>query len=99
MNIERMHWGVGGAGNGKYTHTHSVPRDTQAGWSLGQGWDAIFMHVRVADPLIKLIGNEHREEAVGAGGRRQWQTQTHTHTVSLVIHKLVGAAGEDRTQS
>ena len=42
----------GEAGSGKYTHTHtytqSVPRDTQDGWSLKQGWDAILMHVSVA---------------------------------------------------
>ena len=30
------------------THTHSVPRNTQGGWSLGQGPDAILSHVEVA---------------------------------------------------
>ena len=40
-------------------------------------------------------------------GRMQWgwgdhakaNTHTHTHTVSLVIHKMEGASGKDRTQS
>ena len=43
--------GVGGASNGKHTHAHtySFPRDTQGGWSLGQGSDAILTHVSV-DP-------------------------------------------------
>ena len=52
-------------------------------------------------PLIKLMGNEHREDAVGGGGSRQWQTHknTRTHTVSLVIHKMDGASVKDRTQS
>ena len=27
-------------------------------------------------PLIKLIGYEHREDVVGVGGSRQWQTHT-----------------------
>ena len=40
--------GGGGAGNAKHTHTHSVPRDTQGGWSLKQGSDAILTHVSVA---------------------------------------------------
>ena len=74
---------VGGAGNGKHTHTltHSVPRDTQGGWSLVQGWDAILTHVSVAPPPIKLMGYGHREDAVTSGGSRQWQTHTHTHSV------------------
>ena len=37
-------------------------------------------HVSVAPPLIKLMGYEHREEAVGGEGSRQWQIHTHTHT-------------------
>ena len=41
-------------------------------------------------PLFKLLGYEHREDAVGGGGSRQWQT--HTHTVSLVIHRMDGAS-------
>ena len=31
-------------------------------------------------PLNKLVGYEHREDAAGGGGSRQWQT--HTQTVS-----------------
>ena len=42
----------GEADNCKYTHTHTytqrVPRDTQDGWSLKQGLDAILTHVSVA---------------------------------------------------
>ena len=39
-------------------------------------------YVGVARPLIKLVGYEHREDAVVGGGSRQWQTHTHkdTHT-------------------
>ena len=52
MNIGRTQRGVGEADNGKYTHTHtytqSVLRDTQDGWSLKQGSDAILTHVIVA---------------------------------------------------
>ena len=70
-----------GAGNGKhtqtYTHTHSVPRDTQGGWSFEQGFAAILTHVVVARPLIKLTGYEHRDDAVGGGGAG---SGTHTHT-------------------
>ena len=49
MNIRRKQWGVGEAGNGKYTHTHtqSVLRDTQDGWGLGQGSNAILTLVTV----------------------------------------------------
>ena len=83
--------GVGEAGNIKHTHshTHSVPRDTQGGWNLGQGSNATLTHVSVAAPLIKLMGNDHREEGVGVGGGMQCQTNTHkhTHTVSTVIHR------------
>ena len=56
--------GAGEAGNGKYTHTQSVPRDTQDGWSLGEGLDAILTHVSVARPLTKLMGYVHQEYAV-----------------------------------
>ena len=31
-----------------HTYTQSVPHDTQAGWSLKQGSDAILTHVSVA---------------------------------------------------
>ena len=52
MGYEHQEDEVGGgvAGNGKvtHTHTHSVPRDTQDGWSLGQRSDAILTHVSVA---------------------------------------------------
>ena len=52
-------------------------------------------------PLFKVMGSEHREDAVGGGGSRQWQTHTnrHTHTVSLVIHRTDRASVKDRTQS
>ena len=88
MNIGRTQWGVGGAGNVKHTHAHtySFPRDTQGGWSLGQGSDAILTHVSVAPPLIKFMSYEHREDAVRGWGSRQWQTlihsRTHTHRLN-----------------
>ena len=62
-----------------HTHTQSVPRDTQGGWSLVQGSDAILTHVCLAPPLIKLMGCEHRENAVGLGGAGDGK-HTHTHT-------------------
>ena len=34
-------------------------------------------------PLIKLMGYEHREDAVGGVGSRQCQTHTHIHTHSV----------------
>ena len=50
MSIGRTQWGVGGAGNGKrtQTHTQSVPRDTQEGCSLGQCSEVILIHGGVA---------------------------------------------------
>ena len=61
-----------------HTHTYSVLRDTQGGWSLGQGSDAILTHVSVALPLIKLMGYEHQEDAMEGGGSNQCQIHTHT---------------------
>ena len=81
------------------THTPNFPRDTQGGWSLGIGSDAILTHINVARPLIKLVGYDHREDAVDGGGSRQWQTHTLTHTVSLLVHRVDGASAEDRMQS
>ena len=73
--------GVGGAGMDKHTHihTHSVPRDTQDGWSRGQGSDAILTHASMARPLIKLMGYEQREDALGVGGAGKGKL-THVHT-------------------
>ena len=49
MNIGGTQWGWGKqAMANTHTHTQSVPRDTQDGWSLGQGWDAILTLVSVA---------------------------------------------------
>ena len=70
---------MGGGGSMQcqtHTHTHSVTRDTQDGWRLGQGSDAILTHVSVATPLIKLMGNDHRLNKVGSGGTRQGPTHT-----------------------
>ena len=100
---------MGGGGSRQWhTHTHlhphpySVPRDTQHGWSLENGSDAILTHVGVAHPLIKSMGYGYREDAGvggGAGSGKYTHTNTHTHTVSLVIHMVDGASGKDRTQS
>ena len=80
-----------------HTHkrTHSVLRDTQGGWNVGQGSDAILTHVSVAAPLIKLMGNDHRLDTVESGETRQGTT----HTVSTVIHKVDGISDKDLTQS
>ena len=90
---------MGGACNGKHTHTHSVTCDTQEGWILKQGLDADLTHVSMAHPLIKLMGYEHRMHAVGGGGCRQGQTYTQTHRVSHMIHRVDGASCKDRMQS
>ena len=65
------------------THTHSVPSDTPGGFSFEQGSDAILAHVGVARPLIKLMGYEHREDAVGVGELAMTHTHTHTHIHSV----------------
>ena len=46
----------GGAGNVKHTHTHTVSRVTQVGWSRGQGSDAILTHVGVAQSTNLING-------------------------------------------
>ena len=83
------------------THTHkrihSVPRDTQGGWNLGEGSDAILTHVSVALPLIELKGFELREAQWGAGMQARSNTHTNTHSVH-VTHKVDGASGMDRMQ-
>ena len=66
-----------------HTHTHSVPCDMQGGWSLGQGSNTILTNVGVAPLLIKSVGYEHREDALGGGGAgnvKHKHTYTHTHT-------------------
>ena len=84
------------------THTHkcirSVPHDTQGGWNLGEGSDAILTHVSVALPLIELMGFEHREAHWGPGMQARSNTHTHTHSVH-VIHRVDGASSMDRMQS
>ena len=50
-----------------HTRTHTLPRDTQDGLTLGQGSDALLTHVNVARPLFKFMGSEHREVQWGAG--------------------------------
>ena len=87
------------------THTHTVSPVIHRVIDPRQGSDAILTHASLAPPIIKLMGYEHREDAVRGGGSRQWQTHTHTHTnkhtqpVSPVIQRMDGASGKDRTQS
>ena len=47
---------------------------------------------------IKYAGYEHREDAMGVkeAGNGKY---THTHKVSLVIHRVDRASGNDRKQS
>ena len=110
MGYKHREEAVGGGGSRQcqththtHKHTHRVPNDTQGGWSLGQGSDAILAHVGVAPPLIKIVGYEHREYALGGGGAgngKHTQTHTHTHThtktVSHVIHRVEGPSGNAR---
>ena len=92
MSNEHREDAVGGGGAGKaniHTHTHSFPGHTGDGWSLGQGSDTILTYVGVAPPQIKLMGYQHRENAVGGGGAgNSKHTQAYTHTVSTVIHRV-----------
>ena len=48
--------------------------------------------------LIKLMGYEHQDDAVGGGGAGHVK-HTHTHTVLTVLHIVDGASGKDRMQS
>ena len=85
-----------------HTHKHSVPRDAKEGLSLGNGSDAHLTHISVTNPLIKLMGYEHREDALVGGGAsngKHTQTHTHAHTSVPVIHRVDGASGTDRKQS
>ena len=77
MKIGGTQWGVGGAGNGKHTHTHDVPvihRVVEPRAMIRSNHDAC----RRGPPLIKLMGYEHLEDALGGGRSRQRQTHTHT---------------------
>ena len=90
-----MQWGWGEHAKAKththtHTHTHSVTRDTQGGWSLRQGSDSILTHEGVPPTLIRLVGYEHQEDAVGGGRSMQWQTQIHTHTHSVTCDTQEG---------
>ena len=52
--------------------------------------------------FIKVMGYEHREDAMGGGGSKQCQihTYTHTHThTQRVSQRMDGASSKDRTQS
>ena len=62
MGYEHREDAVGGGGSMQcqtHTHkrTHSVPRDTQGGWNLGQGSNAMLTHESMAIPQIKLMGS------------------------------------------
>ena len=48
-------------------------------------------------PLIKLMGYEQREEALGVREAGKGK-HTHTHTVFLVTHRVDITSGKDRTQ-
>ena len=67
LGYEHREDAVGGGGPGKCQHTHSFHRDTQGGWNHGQGSETILTHVCLAPPLIKSLGYEHREDALGVG--------------------------------
>ena len=76
-----------------HTYTQSVHRDTPDGWSLGQRSDAILTHVSVVPPIIKLMGYEHREDAMEGGEAnnvKYTHTHTHTHTYSVLRDTQVG---------
>ena len=71
---------MGEAGNIKHTHTHSVTRDTQDGWSLGQGPDVILTNVGVAPHLLNYWAMNIERTHWGVGGESNVK-HTHTHSV------------------
>ena len=88
--------GGGEAGKGKHKHTHTGWIESRA--MIGSNLDTCR---RCPPPQIKLMGYEHREDALGgrvAGKGKHTHKHTHTHTVSAVIHRVDGATGKDRTQ-
>ena len=69
---------MGGAGNGKRTHTRCPTRLTvriEPRAMIGSNLDTC----RRAPLVIKLMGYEHMENAVGVGGAG-YGKHTHTHT-------------------
>ena len=51
---------------------------------------------RRGPPLIKLIGYEYREDALGLGGAgNDKHTRTHTHTVFHGIHMVDETSGKN----
>ena len=86
MNIGSTQWEFGKAGNGKHTqththtHTNSVPRDTQGGWSLGQGSNATLTHVSVALHSLNQWAMKIGRTQWGVGD--QAMANTHTHGVT-----------------
>ena len=56
-----------------HTYTHSVHPDTQGGWSLDQGSDAILTHVGVAPHYLNLwamnMRGTHRGVGVAGNGK------------------------------
>ena len=72
---------MGGAGNGKRTHTRCPTRLTvriEPRAMIGSNLDTC----RRAPLVIKLMGYELREDAVRGGGSRKCHTHIHTHSVS-----------------
>ena len=80
-----------------HTHTHTVSfvihRLVEPRLMIRSNHDTC----RHGLPLFKIMGYQHREDAVGGGGSKQWQIHTHTHGVSIVIHRMDGGSGKDRT--
>ena len=84
------------------THTHSVPVFSSVIHIVDWASAMIRSNLdtcRRGHPLIKTMGCEHSEDALGWGEQAVVHTHTHTHTVPLVIHRVDGASGKDRKQS
>ena len=86
------HWGVWGAGNGNHTVSPVIHTVDGASARIGRNLDTC----KHGPKLIKLMGYEHRDDAVGGGGAGNVK-HTHTHTVSTVLHKVDRASRKDRT--
>ena len=98
VGYEHLEKAVGGGGSKHWqTHTHTVSpvihRVVKPRAMIRCNHDTC----KRGPTLIKLVGYEHLEKALGGGGSKHWQT--HTHTMSPVIHRVDGASGNDRKQS
>ena len=83
MGYERREDAVWGGGSWQrqthtHTHTHTVSPVIHRVVKPRSMIRCNHNTCKRGPPVIKLVGNEHLEDAVGVGGSKQWQTHTHT---------------------